>query len=32
MDAGTDARKALMNEESPLKLGYVGLKREANKI
>ena len=25
MDAGTDARRVLMNEEIPLKLGYVGV-------
>ena len=29
MDAGTDARKALMNEEIPLKLGYVGVKNRS---
>ena len=29
MDAGTDAKKALMNEEIPLKLGYVGVKNRS---
>ena len=29
MDAGTDARKALMNEEIELKLGYVGVKNRS---
>ena len=29
MDAGTDARKALLNEEIPLKLGYVGVKNRS---
>ena len=29
MDAGTDARKALMGEEIPLKLGYVGVKNRS---
>ena len=29
MDAGTDARKVLMNEEIPLKLGYVGVKNRS---
>ena len=29
MDAGTDARKALMNEEIYLKLGYVGVKNRS---
>ena len=29
MDQGTDARKALMNEEIPLKLGYVGVKNRS---
>ncbi|MCQ2973164.1 MAG: hypothetical protein MJ209_07905, partial [archaeon] len=29
MDAGTDARKALMNEEIPLRLGYVGVKNRS---
>ena len=29
MDKGTDARKALMNEEIPLKLGYVGVKNRS---
>ena len=29
MDTGTDARKALMNEEIPLKLGYVGVKNRS---
>ena len=29
MDAGTDARKTLMNEEIPLKLGYVGVKNRS---
>jgi replication fork clamp-binding protein CrfC len=26
MDRGTDARKMLMNQEIPLKLGYIGVK------
>ena len=29
MDAGTDAKKVLMNEEIPLKLGYVGVKNRS---
>jgi len=29
MDSGTDARKALLNEEIPLKLGYVGVKNRS---
>ena len=29
MDAGTDARKTLMNEEIPLRLGYVGVKNRS---
>ena len=29
MDAGTDAKKALLNEEIPLKLGYVGVKNRS---
>ena len=29
MDAGTDARRVLMNEEIPLKLGYVGVKNRS---
>ena len=29
MDSGTDARKALMNEEIELKLGYVGVKNRS---
>ena len=29
MDAGTDARKTLLNEEIPLKLGYVGVKNRS---
>ena len=29
MDAGTDARRALLNEEIPLKLGYVGVKNRS---
>jgi hypothetical protein len=29
MDAGTDARKALLNQEVPLKLGYVGVKNRS---
>ena len=29
MDAGTDARKVLLNEEIPLKLGYVGVKNRS---
>ena len=29
MDHGTDARKALLNEEIPLKLGYVGVKNRS---
>ena len=29
MDEGTNARKALMNEEIPLKLGYVGVKNRS---
>ena len=29
MDSGTDAKKALMNQEIPLKLGYVGLKNRS---
>ena len=29
MDAGTDARKALLNEEIHLKLGYVGVKNRS---
>lgn len=29
MDAGTDARKALLGEEIPLKLGYVGVKNRS---
>ena len=29
MDTGTDARKALLNEEIPLKLGYVGVKNRS---
>ncbi|MCQ2820706.1 MAG: dynamin family protein [archaeon] len=29
MDKGTDAKKALMNEEIPLKLGYVGVKNRS---
>ena len=29
MDQGTDAKKALMNEEIPLKLGYVGVKNRS---
>lgn len=29
MDEGTDARKALMGEEIPLKLGYVGVKNRS---
>ena len=29
MDAGTDARKVLMNEEIPLRLGYVGVKNRS---
>jgi hypothetical protein len=29
MDMGTDARKALMNEEVPLRLGYVGVKNRS---
>ena len=29
MDEGTDARKALLNEEIPLKLGYVGVKNRS---
>ena len=29
MDAGTDAKKALMGEEIPLKLGYVGVKNRS---
>ncbi len=29
MDRGTDARKALMNEEVPLTLGYVGVKNRS---
>ena len=31
MDKGTDARKALMNEEIELKLGYVGVKNRSKK-
>ena len=31
MDKGTDARKALMNEEVQLTLGYVGVKTDQNK-
>ena len=29
MDAGTDARRVLLNEEIPLKLGYVGVKNRS---
>lgn len=29
MDQGTDARKALMNQEVPLRLGYVGVKNRS---
>ena len=29
MDAGTDARKTLLNEEIPLRLGYVGVKNRS---
>ena len=29
MDEGTDARKALMNEEIPLQLGYIGVKNRS---
>ena len=29
MDEGTDAKKALLNEEIPLKLGYVGVKNRS---
>ena len=29
MDAGTDAKKTLMNEEIPLRLGYVGVKNRS---
>ena len=29
MDAGTDAKKALLNEEIPLRLGYVGVKNRS---
>ena len=29
MDSGTDAKKALMNQEIPLKLGYVGVKNRS---
>jgi GTPase SAR1 family protein len=29
MDLGTDARKALLNQEVPLKLGYVGVKNRS---
>ena len=32
MDEGTDARKVLLNEEIPLKLGYVGVKNRSNQI
>jgi hypothetical protein len=31
MDHGTDAKKALMNQEVPLKLGYVGVKNRSKK-
>ena len=31
MDEGTNAKKALMNEEIPLKLGYVGVKNRSKK-
>ena len=29
MDAGTDARRVLMNEEIPLRLGYIGVKNRS---
>ena len=32
MDAGTDARKILLNEEIPLKLGYIGVINKSKQI
>ena len=32
MDEGTDERKVLLNEEIPLKIGYIGVKNRNKKI